>query len=512
VRIRIADRHTGGWGHVNVDQIVQSDDESRPEDDRDAAIARAMQSVRDAEPLAAKDPARPAYHFLPPANWMNDPNGPIYYKGYYHLFYQHNPYGDRWGNMHWGHARSKDLVKWEHLPIALWPSKVKGEEHVFSGCAWVDHRGKPLLFYTSIGHPVPECWVAEPEDNDLIKWKKHPANPVLTQNSFFKNDPSKKLYEFRDPCIFEAGKQTYMVHGGNLNDSKGGQAVVTLYHATNEALTAWEPAGILFKHPDPAVKNIECPLFFPIGDKGGKKWVLVTSPYRSPDWFVGDLDAATGTFTPTADGILDRGNFYAPNSLEDGKNRRIMWGWVNGFPEGKGWNGCLTLPRVITMGPDGRLRQNPAKELEKLRGQQLRVENADLTPPKERVVEQVVGESFEIAATFDLRDASSVAIRLRRSKDGRRASEIRWDGKVLDVAGTKTTLRTEARTEPLTLRGFLDHSLLEVYADEGRECVTKVLPYHEGDVGVSLVGDDTGTVRVVDFRYWPLKSIWSTAR
>src|SRR5580765_20545 len=114
------------------------------------AIARAMASVAEAAPRAEADPTRPVYHFRPPANWMNDPNGPIYHKGYYHMFYQHNPYGDKWGNMHWGHARSRDLVRWEHLPIALWPSKEAGEEHVFSGCALINDQGQPMIFYTSI--------------------------------------------------------------------------------------------------------------------------------------------------------------------------------------------------------------------------------------------------------------------------------------------------------------------------------------------------------------------------
>ena len=152
-------------------------------DDLEAALLRAMGSVQNAAERAAKDPARPQFHFRAPGNWMNDPNGPIFHRGYYHMFYQHNPYGDGWGHMHWGHARSKDLVHWEHLPIALWPSKAHGEEHVFSGCAALDGKGRPILFYTSIGHPVPECWAAVPEDDQLLLWKKRESNPVLTQET-----------------------------------------------------------------------------------------------------------------------------------------------------------------------------------------------------------------------------------------------------------------------------------------------------------------------------------------
>src|SRR4051794_6151392 len=86
------------------------------------AVRKAMEGVKEAVPLAERDASRPVYHFRPPAQWNNDPNGTIQYRGWYHMFYQHNPYGAGWGNMHWGHARSRDLVNWEHLPIALWPS------------------------------------------------------------------------------------------------------------------------------------------------------------------------------------------------------------------------------------------------------------------------------------------------------------------------------------------------------------------------------------------------------
>src|SRR5690606_22197395 len=87
------------------------------------AVDRAMNSIRAAGEKAQPDPNHPVFHLAPPGNWMNDPNGPLFHDGWYHMFYQHNPYGDGWGHMHWGHFRSRDLVKWEHLPVALWPSE-----------------------------------------------------------------------------------------------------------------------------------------------------------------------------------------------------------------------------------------------------------------------------------------------------------------------------------------------------------------------------------------------------
>ncbi len=129
----------------------------------DPTLRQAFDATLKALPTAAADPARPVYHFHPPANWCNDPNGTIFYRGWHHLFYQYNPYGSLWGNMHWGHARSRDLVNWEHLPIAIGPSKDKGEDHIFSGAAILAKDGKPRVFYTSIGNKrAPEQWLAPP--------------------------------------------------------------------------------------------------------------------------------------------------------------------------------------------------------------------------------------------------------------------------------------------------------------------------------------------------------------
>jgi sucrose-6-phosphate hydrolase SacC (GH32 family) len=114
------------------------------------AIARAVAAVAAAAPRAQADPARPAFHVTAPAQWINDPNGPIFYKGFYHLFFQLNPFGDESGPKYWGHVRSRDLVKWEPLPIALWPSTEAGEAEVWSGCCTLNGLGEPMIFYTSI--------------------------------------------------------------------------------------------------------------------------------------------------------------------------------------------------------------------------------------------------------------------------------------------------------------------------------------------------------------------------
>jgi len=468
-----------------------------PSDQRDEALARAQASVKAASERLKNDRNRPIYHLLPPAYWNNDPNGPVYFQGKYHLFYQHNPYGDTWGNMHWGHFRSNDLVHWEDLPIALWPSKDKGEDHVFSGCAAVTDKNRLMLIYTSIGQRLPEQWAAIPEDNELFKWKKHPANPILTESLH----GNTKVFEWRDPFAFTASGQTYLVCGGNLNEGRGGGAVVNVYRAENGELTAWNYLGVLFQHPDRDVKNIECPLFFPIGNQ----WVLVVSQGRPVQYFVGDLDADTMRFKPRHRGIMDYGNYYAPNSLLDGKGRRILWGWVPDFPQGKGWNGCLTLPRVLTVEADGVLGQVPAPELAQLRGRRFVM--SDVALEGERMLEMTRGDALEIKLVVDLHSAREAGVKLRSSSDGRAAVSVAFDRQRLLVSDVDVPLAPAVAAKPLEIRIFLDRSVLEVYVGN-QICVTRVIQARPEQDGVAIWARG-GTAKVKSLESWPMSTIWA---
>jgi beta-fructofuranosidase len=469
-------------------------------EEREELLQRAEASIKAAAEKVKNDPNRPLFHLQPPANWNNDPNGPIYYKGHYHLFYQLNPYGDGWGHMHWGHFRSKDLAHWEHQPIALWPSDKLGEEHVFSGCAAVTKKGQLMLIYTSIGKRLPEQWAAIPEDDDLIKWKKHPANPILTE----KLHGDVKIHEWRDPFVFQHAGRTYVVCGGNLNANKGGQAVVNVYRAENDELTEWKYLGVLFQHPDKEVKNIECPLFFPLGGK----WVLITSQGRPVQYFVGDLDDKTMKFNPKERGVMDHGNYYAPNCLADADDRRVLWGWVPDFPPGKGWNGCMTLPRVLTVGEDGKLRQWSVPELAELRGRGQGEKRPQVLG--EQALEIAKGDTLEIIADLELGDAKDVRLDLRRSDDGKKAVPITFDGKKLHVAGLDVPFTLAPADKTLDLHVFLDRSVLEVYAN-GRECITRVIEAGPDQQGVAIRASG-GKARLVRWHIWPMKSTWQTSK
>ncbi|MEO8658731.1 MAG: glycoside hydrolase family 32 protein [Bryobacteraceae bacterium] len=447
-------------------------------------IVRAMEGVRAAIPTAENDPLRPVYHFHAPAQWINDPNGTIQYRGWYHMFYQHNPYGSKWGNMHWGHARSRDLVNWEHLPIAIAPSKEKGEEHVFSGCACLGPDGRPVVFYTSIGDGNkrdPEQWMAVPKDDDLISWDKHPANPILTTKLH-----KQPVNEWRDPFVFRDGGKTYMVCGGN-SDVRGGHGEVQLYEAKNRELTKWEHRGAMLRDPDRTVWNVECPNFFKLDGK----WVLLTSPHRPCEYFVGDFDASTPLFTPRRWGVLDPGAAYASNMIFDDKGRSILLLWSNTqTAEEKGWCGAMAIPRLLSIGEDGHLKQAPVPELAALRGDEIAVKSTALegTP----VALGLDTDTFEMEVTLEAKDAKAVGLTVS-------GTEVVFDPRsgYVTVGGKQIFAGRDKR---VSLRVFLDKRMLEVFA-AGTVVVHLMEP---GAPGVqAFAREGSGMVRAG--KAWPMK-------
>lgn len=452
------------------------------------AIAKATASVEKARARAEADQNRPVYHITSPANWINDPNGPIFHGGYYHMFYQHNPYGDQWGHMHWGHVRSRDLAKWERQPIALWPSLDLGEEHVFSGCATTNNRGEPLVFYTSIkkgksAGDFAEQWAAV-GDRNLATWQKHPKNPVLAESLHRET----KIYDWRDPFVFHHQGRTFMVLGGNLNKAKGGQAIVALYEAANGDLTEWKYHGVLFTHPDPKVVNIECPNFFPLDGK----FVLIVSPHGKVQYFVGEFDAQTYKFTPQKRGLIDASStFYAPNCMVDPAGNRIMWGWLRGFKDGLGWNGCLSLPRVLKLDSDGDLAQSPAPALAKLRGQENKMGEVPFEPGTNSLAGDMP-TTIELAGQLHLTDATGLVLRVIRHASPKDA--VNFTAEELGLNTGKNALRI-----------FVDRSVVEVFANN-RKCASRILSgFGDVEPQIILAG---GMAELRDATHWQIGTIW----
>jgi beta-fructofuranosidase len=462
-------------------------------------LARATAAVEAATPRAQADPAHPLFHITSPAQWMNDPNGPLYYKGYYHVFYQLHPYSDDSGPKYWGHVRSRNLATWEALPIALWPSEELGESEVWSGCCTVNALGEVMAFYTSIA-PGKSAgshagqWAAIGDD-DLITWRKSPANPVLTEALH----DGKKIYDWRDPFIFHDKKRAFMVTGGNLNEAKGGEAVVNIYEAQNPGLTQWKYRGVLF-HLPPEARTAECPNFFRVGDR----WVLFVSPYGKVEYFVGDLDLETCRFRAHTQGLVDCGpNFYAPNTMQVPDGRRITWGWVNGFPGGRGWNGCLTVPRILSVSADDRLQQAPAPELSQLRGPVVRQRDAAFSeegttfrlPPT---------NALEISAELKLGSAESIELSLQ--SEGKRAAPIIMHFNATEFNMPETQAALAGNDREVKVRLFIDRSVLEIFVNQ-TVCATRIItPLGDGPfLRLRAAG---GLAEAKRLRAWPMKSIW----
>lgn len=419
------------------------------------------------------------YHFMPPAQWMNDPNGLVYYQGYYHVFYQHNPFAPEWGLMHWGHARTKDFITWEHLPIALAPSEPYDAGGCFSGSA-VAVDGVLHLFYTGVwdvgGKLVQvQCRAAS---RDGIHFTKDPQNPLIASY------PAEGSADFRDPKVWRRGDLWYMA----LGSGKDGRGKVLLYRSRD--LSRWDYVGVAAESDGTQGAIWECPDLFPLGDKH----VLLVSPVgRDPRrvmYFIGEMDYAAGKFRAEAGGELDKGpDFYAPQTFF-GTDRRIMLAWMQSW-EGdiptkeQNWAGAFTLPRELSLDSAGRLRVRPVRELAKLR--------TDLAFASQVMLEGWSGSltachlqknGVEAVLRVDINQTTAAEFGLLwRTTGGDDAgfavSVTRGDGKLcLDTTKCQRgqrgryCCRVEQREGELEIRMFLDRSSIEVFGDGEAAAIT----------------------------------------
>lgn len=313
---------------------------------------------------------KPALHFVPQRNWINDPNGLCWFNGKYHLFYQHFPYASQWGTMHWGHAVSDDMVNWEHLPIALFPTKHYDQNGVFSGSALIKDE-KLYLYYTGVRYLS-----TDPEDTTTAKDGLFDACQamIISEDGFnFDNFKAKRqiippiadpklghIVHTRDPKVWKHEDKYYMVLGTKVQEEGKADFTPRLLFYVSEDAENWEYLNHcqLFG----ALGNMwECPDLFNIGEST----VLVMSPEQMR------MEAPTNNtvfglveFNPeSCDAEIKAENFryvdygldyYAPQSFTDKDGNRVQIGWLR-FPhafsneDGTGWNGAMTMPRVITL-------------------------------------------------------------------------------------------------------------------------------------------------------------------
>ncbi len=465
------------------------------------------------------DPLCPQFHFRPPCQWMNDPNGTLYYQGEFHLFYQFNPYGDDWGSIHWGHAKSKDLVHWDHLPIGLYPANDETEAHCASGCMFVSHDQQLLIAYTAFSEELenqPYQQHLAVGSQDALYWKRDPQNPLL---QWGRDTPPKIHNGWRDPFVFHQGPRTFMVVSSWTEDFI---AQILIYEAKDASCRNWEYRGVFFCETEAnRGKFHECPNIVEIDGK----WVLITSPYRDPvirpiEYRVGTIDFTQLKFHTENQGILDHGTeqghgLYATNTyLNEGAEGPAIYlvGWIRGFPQGRGWNGCLSLPRRLRLSKTNQLQQEPVSALHRLRGQSTQIPNSFL---EENAVwfPLSIKQQWELQVTLEFNVStpdSRWCLFFQQDKEPNTVPLIQLSSLELWVTGKSIPLHSLLGPSEQTLKVYRDHSVLEVFLQpDGKEsiCLTRLL-LSEGNEGRLGMNAPQGKISVKAAEVWPLESIW----
>lgn len=490
------------------------------------------------------DQHRPQLHFSPKENWMNDPNGMVYYEGEYHLFYQYFPDSTVWGPMHWGHAVSTDLVHWEHLPIALEPDAL-GD--IFSGSAVIDWKNttgfgseeKPAMvaMFTyhfmegekSGKHNFQSQGIAYSTDKGRT-WTKYKGNPVIPNTD--------NIHDFRDPKVIwhEATEQWVMVLAANDK--------IKIYNSPD--LKSWTFASDFGLGEGSQARPWECPDLFEIkADDGKSKWVMLVSmgnrvEAKAPNggtgtqYFVGDFDGKTFKNSNTSDKILwaDYGtdNYagvtWSDVPKEDG--RRLFLGWMSNWdyaqvvPTEK-WRSAMTLPRTLELAKtkEGyRLMTKPVKELTKLRGRNVKL-SAGILGASQLIEMDFSPTMSEVIVEFDHTKATHpFGIRIGNSKS--ELVTIAFDKKLNGFTVDRTGAgkgdfypafrgfhigQRDYDTNIVKMHLVFDKSSVELFADDGRIAMTETFFPNEDFNELSLY-IESGSVDLKGGEVHELKSIW----
>jgi fructan beta-fructosidase len=440
------------------------------------------------------EPLRPQFHFTAAKGWLNDPNGLVFYKGAYHLFFQHNPNGTNWVEMlSWGHAVSSDLTHWKQFDDQIPPTKRPDEKMAgsYSGTGFVDWNNtggfaggaeKPIvLAWTATG--LGQCLAYS---NDAAQtFTKFAGNPVIAMPT-----PKRKGDWDRDPDVFwyEPGQ-----HWVLLYSITGTGFVVN----TSTDLKHWTRQSVIDGF-------FECPGMFELPvDRDGlhKKWVVWDA---SSKYVIGTFDGKTFT-KESGPFVLDHGkNYYAAQSWSDAPDgRRISIGWMRNskFP-GMPFNqqmGIASELKLRTISGQGvRLTKLPVKEVESLRYDQKRVENQALGG-NANLLSGINGELFDLEAEIDCKDASRVEFDIRGEK------LAYSDGKLtLGEASAPVSLQPNRR---LKLRVLVDRTSIEAYANDGSVSMTCSFLPEPANRGLAVSA--TGEATLIDLHLWRMRSAWT---
>jgi levanase/fructan beta-fructosidase len=472
---------------------------------------------------------RPAYHFTPQANWTNDPNGLIFLNGEFNLYYQHNPFENKWGHMSWGHATSKDFITWKHLPVAI-PEVVTKDTTtwIYSGSAVLDKNntssfginGKPpLVAIFTADQPKQKKesqFIAYSNDGGL-SYKQYAKNPVIDLN----------MHDFRDPNVFwhEPSKQWVMTV------SMVDEHMVRFYGSKNlkewTKLSDFGPAGF-------TRNGWECPSLLPLvvdGNPSNIKWVLFVSSggEHGPliQYFVGDFDGTTFKSINDNSKVLkvDYGDaFYAAIAWRDApQNKKILLGWLqNGRQETYPWKGQMSIPHDLSLKTtdDGLvLNQLPSvfvtKALPKY-AQGKVVEKKNVTINGSDLKLQGDGNAYWIDAEFDIKNAKRVGFKVVEKAGTDKKVVVGYDAEkqqlFVDCTGSEKNNKSPenlVQTAPMKavngivkIKVLVDRSSLEVFGNDGEKVISTMVYPDKDATGLSVFAD--GEAMIKSLKMWDL--------
>ena len=457
---------------------------------------------------------RPLFHLTPRCGWMNDPNGFSYYNGMYHMFYQYYPYDTCWGPMHWGHAVSKDLVTWEHMPCAMAPDSESDCDGCFSGGAIETEDNKHLLIYTGVKKVTEENGdVREVQTQcvaigDGTDYEKCELNPVITASSL---PEGAGKYDFRDPKIWKE-EDGYHIVVGNKTIDKDGQ----ILEYTSKNGIDWEFKKTLIKNNRRFGVMWECPDYFELN---GKK-VLLTSPQDMlPEGLefhngngtlclIGHLDDEGRLVEENAQAIDYGIDFYATQTLETADGRRIMIGWLQNwdtvgirrddFP----WFGQLSIPRELSI-KNGKLIQKPIREIEKYYGKMVSRENVYIS--ENCALSGICGRTIDM--TVNIRPMENREIfhkfEIRFADNGKSYSTIEFSPKesILKIdrkhSGSRRAIVHQRRCKvtdnggKISLRLIMDRYSCELFINDGEKVMSMGIftDVHAEGISFKAVGE-----------------------
>ncbi|WP_419994381.1 glycoside hydrolase family 32 protein [Streptomyces boninensis] len=521
VHLKVVDRKTGGWAHINLDDVRTKAADTADNGLHFNALGQARQPAPGTGTTPdryAADPLRPQFHYTPYQGWINDPNGVVQWRGRHQLFSQHYPDAPKWGPMHWAHADSADAVRWRERPIALYPPKdaAPGDNSgIFSGSA-VDDNGTLTVAYTrftdTAAHPgaTPET-VEMATSTDGVNFTPVAQNPVIAK------PPEGSGAGFRDPKLFKDptdGKWKMVVGSGS--DGKG---KAQLYASTD--LRKWDHVGVLAEGDGTDGAMWECPDLFQVDGK----WVLLYSVNEGGKsvqrYAVGSYDGTR--FTPEKRGILDGGgDVYAAQTYADDTGRRLAIGWLSDWNSKEptrvnGWAGAQSVTRELFVTDDGRLGQRPVKELAGLaNGTPVTASDKDVTGEWRLGT----GRTARLQTAIDVRATTAPTTTIRLHTSSAEATELRYEKSTgtltLDTTragyGTRDTFTTHAEPDAdgvLSLDILIDRSSVEVFAGDGAALTARVYPRYRESEGVEFAAGGAGSVRIKKATLTPLGSSWS---